>query len=140
MSAPKNSIIDPNTKFPHLPDAPIVEAVLHWKAPAGKTLDKETVQSQLRQRFPKYNCKDQQQHQLEAEIQKSPEKVELRHHSRWDGFRLTCQDPKDPYVVQFGPNGVVFSHLAKYTCWETFQREGIQFWDAFLDLAEAPIN
>lgn len=139
MSAPKKSIIDPNTEFPHLPNAPIVEAVLHWKAVAGRTLDKETVQSQLRQRFPKFDCKHQQRHQLEAAIQKSSEKVELRHHSRWDGFRLSSQDPKDLYVVQFGPNGVVFSHLAKYTCWETFQAEGLRFWDAYLELAEPPV-
>jgi uncharacterized protein (TIGR04255 family) len=139
MSVRKKFIIDLSKEFQRLPDAPIVEAVLHWQAAAGKTLDKAQVQKELGQRFPKYDCREQQQQQLEAAIQKSPERVELRHQTRWDGFRLTGQGDANGYVVQFKPNGVVFSRLAKYDRWTTFQEEGLRFWEAYLELAEPPV-
>lgn len=137
MSVRKRFIIDLSKKFQRLPDAPIVEAVLHWQAAAGKTLDKTTVQAELKQRFPNYDCHEQQE--MGAAIQASPKGIEVRQSTRWDGFRLTGQGDADRYVAQFKPNGVVFSRLAKYDCWDKFQADGLRFWDVYLELAEPPV-
>jgi uncharacterized protein (TIGR04255 family) len=128
--------IDLQEQFPHLANAPIVEAVLHWRAAAGKTLEKAQTQLELTRRFPDYNCVEQQE--LKAEFQRSPEGTEFLERSRWDGFRLTGQGPSERYVAQFTPNGVVFSRLPKYDRWEPFEAEGLRFWDAYLELADPP--
>lgn len=136
MPDPGAMKFDLQERFPHLENAPIAEAVLHWRAAAGKTLDKAHIRSELARRFPGYNCEEQQQ--FGAEFQRSPEGTEFRQHSRWDGFRLTGQGPSDRYVAQFTPNGVLFSRLPKYDRWEPFETEGLRFWDAYLELADPP--
>jgi hypothetical protein len=44
----------PGEPFPHLPRAPIAEAVIHWAARAGKELDRQALQQQLAERLPDY--------------------------------------------------------------------------------------
>lgn len=137
MSATEVFQIDDNADFPHLPGSPIVEAALHWRAAAGKPFDKSYVQEELKRRFPNYDCQTQQE--LGAAFQSSPEGMEFRQRSRWDGFRLTGKGEADRYIAQFKPNGVVFSRLKPYQRWEPFQAEGLRFWQAYLEIAEPPV-
>jgi uncharacterized protein (TIGR04255 family) len=135
MSRPKNFQIDVDHDFPHLPRAPIVEAVIHWQASPSRTLDREELKRDLEQRFTDYSL--HAQHRIEAALSASAEGVEARQRTRWGGFRLTSANEK--HVCQVTPNAVVFSRLAPYKDWPTFVTEALRYWDAFVALA-APVS
>lgn len=135
MGAEPIFIINREEKFPHLPAAPIVEAVIHWRSPAEKPLNDAAIPKKLQERFPEYQFQEQQE--IEAAVQTQPGNVELRQQTHWNGYRLT--NPKDRYIAQLTPHGLVFSRLAKYDCWTTFEAEAFRFWDAYVEVAEPPV-
>jgi uncharacterized protein (TIGR04255 family) len=126
--------IEVEREFPHLPKAPIVEALIHWQASPSKSLDRKDLEKELRERFSGYLLHVQQQ--VEAALSASAEGVETHQRTRWGGFRLTSGD--DKYVCQFLPNGVLFSRLAPYENWSRFVAEAQRFWAGFVELA-APV-
>jgi uncharacterized protein (TIGR04255 family) len=126
--------IDVDRDFPHLANAPIVEALIQWQASPSKSLDREELKKELERRFSGYSLHIQQQ--VEAALSASAEGMETRQRTRWAGFRLTSADEK--YVCQFLPNGVLFSRLALYENWSTFAAEALRFWTGFVELA-APV-
>jgi uncharacterized protein (TIGR04255 family) len=137
MSLPDETTIDLAEEFERLPSAPIVEAVIHWKAPAGKSLGKDALRKELISQFGDYELREQQA--FGAAMQASADAVELRQETRWSGFRLTGKGNTNPYVIQFKPNGVAFSRLKPYDRWGSFVEAAMPFWDAYLALAEPPV-
>ena len=137
MSRRKEFTTDLDKPFPHLSRPPIVEAVIHWQTAVGKVLHKSQVSEELMKRFPNYDC-HQQQVSL-AEFKGSPDGVEMSASAKWDGFRLNGKDDAKHNVVQLKPNGVVFSRVKQYDCWETLEAEALRFWDVFVELAEPPV-
>jgi uncharacterized protein (TIGR04255 family) len=137
MPARPTFTIDLEEDFPRLARPPIVEAVIHWRAPAAKPLKDSTVLKALQQRFDDYKWQEQQE--VGAAFQAQPGNVEIRQQTQWNGYRLTRQSETDRYVAQFTPHGVIFSRLAQYDCWATFEVEALRFWQAYVDLAEPPI-
>jgi uncharacterized protein (TIGR04255 family) len=137
MSLRNQLTIDLAEEFERLPSAPIVEAVIHWQAPAGKSLDQATLREELTRRFPNYDCKRQQGFQ--AALTGSADAVEFTQRTQWEGFRLIGQGDASRHVVQFRPNGVVFSRLTPYEHWEPFVAEALRFWQAYREIAEPPI-
>jgi uncharacterized protein (TIGR04255 family) len=125
--------IELDESFPHLPRAPIVEAVIHWQARAGRPLDPESLRKLLEERLPEYPNR-QAQHEVQLTANKSQADTELTHHARWQGFRLQSDDP--PHVVQFTSDGLIFSRLAPYDRWQSFEAEAFRVWDVFVDAAE----
>lgn len=129
--------LDINTPFPTLKDAPIIEAVIHWQAHAGKTLEPDALRATLTQRLPDYPIL-QAQHGMEIEAMGAPDgSSEVSHRTQWNGFRL--QDGQNYHVAQFTPTGVVFSRLKPYAGWNRFQAEALRFWTIFLELAEPSV-
>jgi uncharacterized protein (TIGR04255 family) len=137
MSLPDEITIALAEPFERLPSAPIVEAVIHWKAPSGKSLDKDALRNELNSRFADYELREQ--HEFDAAMQTSADAVEWRQQTRWSGFRLAGQGNADRYVVQFKPNGVAFSRLKPYDHWEPFLAAAMPFWNAYLELAQPPL-
>jgi uncharacterized protein (TIGR04255 family) len=135
MSRSGSFYIDRDRDFPHLAHAPIVEAVIHWQASPGKSLDREEWKTELTRRFGGYSLHVQQH--VEAALSASAEGVETHQRTRWGGFRLTGAD--DKYVCQVTPNAVVFSRLAPYENWASFVAEALRFWDSFGEIA-APVT
>ena len=124
---------DLDEQFPHLPSAPIVEAVIQWRARAEKPWEADTLRQQLSQRLPDY-LELKPQHEMQLELQfaghvAAPQQQRVR----WLGFRLVSADGR--YIAQFNRDGLVFSRLEPYNEWETFSSEGLRIWRAFLDLA-----
>lgn len=133
---PKISI-DLNETFPTLKAAPSVEAAIHWAAHAGKKLEPETLKVELTQRLPNYPLLQNQQG-IEFGASGLPDgSSQVFHKTQWNGFRL--QDQENQHVVQFMPNGVVFSRLEPYEKWETFSAEALRLWQLFVDLAEPTV-
>lgn len=125
--------IDLSEPFPHLPRAPIVEAVIHWQARAEAKLSEDELRPQLQERLPEYT-EIHSQHAISFEATGSPADSSMSHRTRWQGYRLERTDGGH-YVAQFTTDGLVFSRLAPYDRWETFEEEGLRLWDVFVELA-----
>lgn len=131
MIQPDNFKIEPSREFPHLPGAPIVEAVIHWRASPGNVLERDALKNELEGRFSGYSLHEQQR--IQAAFTASADGLEASQHRRWGGFRLTSADQK--YVCQVTPTAVVFSRLSPYEDWSRFAGEALRFWDGFVELA-----
>lgn len=121
-------------EFPHLPSAPIVEAVIHWRARINKTLVPADLKEQLVERLPDY-LEFEQQHelQLEAQFDSDGSSTQIRR-DNWRGFRCNSTDKK--HVAQFHRDGFIFSRLEPYEDWIRFSLEGLRLWQVFTSLAE----
>ncbi len=137
MSPLPKFCINLDEEFPTLKDAPIIEAVIHWQAHAGKTLEPEPLKAKLTERLPDYPIL-QVQHDMEISATGAVDgSSEIFHRTQWNGFRL--QDEQNHHVAQFTPTGVVFSRLQPYAGWNSFQTEALRFWSIFLELAEPTV-
>jgi uncharacterized protein (TIGR04255 family) len=128
--------IDPNETFPTLKAAPSIEAVIHWQAPAGKTLEQDSLREILTQRLPEYPIIQTQQ-DIQMEMGVLSGSPEFSQRIQWNGFRL--QDEQNHHVVQFMPSGVVFSRLEPYEKWEIFTAKALRIWQLFVELADPTI-
>lgn len=133
MTQPRQIKIDLNESFPHLPSAPIVEAVIHWRARAEKTLEPVKLSQGLRERLPDYpTVQPQQEVALEAQI--GPAGAAQAQRARWHGFRFESTDRR--YIAQFTRNGFVFSRVTPYENWERFADEAKRLWQIHVELTE----
>ena len=124
---------DLTKKFPHLPSAPIVEAVIHWRSRASKPWQQEALREELTKRLPDYpKCETQRELHVQAEIDAEGSKTQMRRDT-FLGFRLTSTDGL--HIAQFNRDGLVFSRLKPYDEWECFSQEGLRLWQTFLELA-----
>lgn len=125
--------IDLTESFEHLPNAPIVEALIHWRARAEKKLDPAALLDQLKVNLPDYpNVQRQQEFGLETEI--NADGGSLRQHHTWHGFRFESADKRQ--VAQYTRNGFAFSRLKLYEDWEKFEAEARRLWCIYRELAE----
>lgn len=125
--------IDLCEKFEHLPNAPIVEAVIHWRARAERKLQPDTLLEQLKAKLPDYPYSQRQQ-EFGLETEFNAEGGSLRQHHVWHGFRFESADKLQ--VAQYTRNGFVFSRLKPYQDWEKFQAEAQRLWCIYRELAE----
>ena len=120
--------IDTGRVFPHLPNAPITEAVIQVMAtPTGPLQD--LTQDGLKSEFGAYTVQPQTGfiHEMEAgsggfQYQTKP---------WWNGFRLTSADEK--HVCQIRPTTVIFSRLKPYEGWASFSGEFRRFQRKFTE-------
>lgn len=125
---------DLDERFPHLANAPIVEAIIQWAARARKTPGPDDLRQQLLERLPDYpDCRPQRLFRLEAQIEIDGSSRQVQHDT-WQGFRCTSSDKL--HIAQFSRDGVVFSRLKPYDTWESFAAEGMRIWQIFTDIAE----
>ncbi len=127
--------IEHSEKFPNLANAPIVEAVLHWQAMASKEYRETDLLEEMHSSFPNYTPTSQ--HNFEAGFTSTQEGMEFKQRRAWQGVRLTHpKDGQPRFVCQFLQNGVVFSQLAPYEKWETFEPEAKAFWNKYCQLGD----
>lgn len=127
--------IDLRETFEQLSAAPSVEAVIHWRARAGRTLDPDGLQHRLVNLLPDYpTVQRQQEFRVGAEL--GPEGSQIEHKQTWQGFRFQSSDNR--YVAQFTRNGFVFSRLTPYEDWTKFEAEALRLWQIYCELAEPP--
>ena len=129
-----NFKIDYTESFDHLPKAPIVEAVIHWRARAGKKIEPDLFLKQLQERLPDYSTV-QRQHELAfgGEVRPDGSSIQIKQ-DLWNGFRLETSDKLQ--VAQFTRNGFAFSRLKPYQDWDCFEAEAIRLWHIYCDLTE----
>jgi uncharacterized protein (TIGR04255 family) len=132
MSKPIPFPINWGEKFEHLLHAPIVEAVIHWRARADRTLDPQQFVEGLKDRLPDYP-QVQMQHKTQMEVHSGPAGSSASHQTQWHGFRFESEDKRQ--VAQFTKNGFVFSRLKPYEDWERFESEATRLWVMYTELA-----
>ncbi len=120
--------------FPNLTAAPIVEAVIHWRARAARSLQPHELQELLTRRLPEYpKCQPQHYLEFQAQLEGESASTVLRRDTG-HGLRLTSEDGRQ--IVQFTRDGVAFSRLTPYERWDAFAAEGQRVWRVFLELAQ----
>lgn len=132
MNAGSEFKIDLMEEFPHLDRAPIVEAVIHWRARGRKELQRDGLSDELKSKSGYPTVKTQKEVQLEAEI--GPQGASQAQRAHWHGLRLESADSRN--IAQFTRNGFVFSRLAPYEDWNRFAEEATRLWQVHVEIAE----
>ena len=139
MNTPGGLNLSVSQSFPKLAHAPVVEAVIHWRARAEKPFS-QALRSELETKFPDYECHEQRELFIKAEVTaKGPTAPKTAVTDNWDGFRLKGKDSAEGYVVQFKLDGLVVSRLAPYQNWETFETEAMRWWESYLEIAKPAV-
>ena len=116
-----------------LTNAPVVEAVIHWRARSETQLVPQELLDQLTKKLSDYPVVSPQ-HELEMEFTSGPEGASHSQKSHWKGFRFESADKL--HVAQFGRNGFAFSRLKQYDDWKQFTGEAIRLWEIYVEIAE----
>lgn len=116
-----------------LANAPVLEAVIHWRARSETQLVPQELLKQLTGKLPDYPVVSPQ-HELEMEFTAGPEGASHSQKAHWKGFRLESEDKL--HIAQFGRNGFAFSRLKQYDDWSQFTGEAIRLWEIYVEIAE----
>jgi uncharacterized protein (TIGR04255 family) len=132
-----NSLFEINLgeTFAHMPNAPIVEAVIHWQARPEQIPEPEKLLAELEEKLPGYP-NPQRQHEFGVETHIGPDGPTIQQHQTWHGFRFESEDKY--HVAQFTRNGFVFSRLKPYESWSPFQTEAMRLWAIYCELMSPP--
>lgn len=126
--------INASEEFPHLPSAPIVEAVIDIRAKSSVNLDEAITREFLEPRLEDYNFLDSQHelsHQVTFGVDIPPQQTTK---NAWKGVRFRTADEKN--IVQFNRDGFVYSRLAPYQNWTGFSSESLRLWQFFNEMAK----
>jgi uncharacterized protein (TIGR04255 family) len=136
MKLPPHFEIDVHERFPHLTNAPIVEAVIQWVARADSPLAPDDFRRQLVERLPDYpECHPLVELSLDVRFEEDRSSRHLPQNTLL-GFRLISADKL--HIAQFSRDGVVFSRLKPYGDWESFSSKAMRVWKVFIEVAQPP--
>ncbi len=128
--------IDMTEKFENLPNAPIVEAVIHWQARSESIQNHEQFYDQLKERLEGYPD-SHPEHEIKFQAEIGPEGVATNlGNPSWSSFRFTSADGLN--IAHFKRDGFAFSRLKPYENWGSFEAEAQRLWNIYLELAEPP--
>lgn len=115
-------------KFPHLGNAPIVEAVIEFQVVSIETWNHVALRDQLKSRLlPDYpNLQEGHQMQFILGLPRPAQDLGCI------GIRALSSDGY--YIAQFNQSGFVLSRVKKYDRWETFCQETNRLWDIYREL------
>ncbi len=127
--------IDTKEAFPYLPNAPIVEAAIHWQAAPADAFEPKKLHEVLREKLPDYP-EITPQVEVKVEHHVGPDGSRSSQSHAWQAFQIGRQD--EPYVAQFRKNGLVVSRLQPYERWTTFRDEALRLWACYEEIAAPP--
>ncbi|MBU6400955.1 MAG: TIGR04255 family protein [Verrucomicrobia bacterium] len=121
-----------NENFPHLANAPIVEAILDFRVrlPAGFEVARfKQLHPQFQADYPTVEDRKLVEHKIEQSPGKMPS------HSTKDhgviGYFFRSVDKAN--IVQFRRDGFTFNRLKPYTSWEQVFPEATRFWRIYVE-------
>ena len=134
MSAPGNVTIDVTEGFPHLPNAPIVEAVIDIRGRAEERWEEEAIRAWLKAQLPDYpEVISHREFRHEVKMAPGQEPQQTLQDLGWKGLRLQASDKL--HIAQFNRDGFVFSRLHPYESWEQLIGEGMRLWGIHREIA-----
>ena len=123
------SAATPADQFPHLNHAPIVEAVIDFRAPFRAKWVPEDLKRELAKALPEYPIIEAAlQPEFSLPVAGNPAGVKIANLG-CKGLRFRTKEQK--YVVQFNRDGFAFSHLPPYERWDSFVAEALRLWEIF---------
>lgn len=136
MSKSAFSTIDLAEKFEHLPNAPIIEAVIEFRARARMQWEETDVHRRLGESVAEYpNRQSLHQGSISAQFRataSSPPETHFEH--GWIGVQAGSTDGR--YIAKFTRDAFSLSRLAPYEDWGRFKAEAFRLWDVHRSLAE----
>lgn len=134
MSVLGTITIDLAEPFPHLPHAPIIEAVIEVRVRAEVPWEEEAIQAQIKAQLPDYPQVDSHR-EVRQEVKLAPgqESQQTLLDLGWKGLRLRSSD--NLHIAQFNRDGFVFSRLPPYESWEQLVSEGMRLWGIHREIA-----
>ena len=133
MSAITDLRIDLGEKFPHLRNAPIVEATIEVRTRAESAWKEADITQQVKSRLPEYP-KVQSQSRMIQEFTLGEIPSARTQSLGWQGLRAESGDGRQ--VVQFNRDSFVFGRLRPYEGWERLFAEAVRLWNFYVELAQ----
>jgi uncharacterized protein (TIGR04255 family) len=134
MSADQKFKIDISEKFPHLPRAPIVEAIIEIRARAEGAWEEAAVRTHFEPKLSGYSYLDAQrivEHQVQIQAGQAPK--QLVRELGLKGVRFRSVDNR--HIVQLNRNGLAFSRLQPYEDWGQLSSQAMRLWRTYLEFA-----
>lgn len=126
-------IINLTEQFPHLTQAPIVEAVIEIRTRAEVPWEEGSITRELKDRLADYpKLRAAHTGTLKLRVGGEVKEQQLEDHG-WSGLHGLSADER--HVAQFTRDSFVFSRLAPYQSWEQLSREGLRLWQIYLEVA-----
>jgi len=127
--------IDLSRTFPHLANAPIVEAVIEIRARVEAVWEESEIVPRLKSKLPDYP----DTHSINAVTQQFTFETAAApkigtHEMGWDGLRMRSADTH--HVVQFTRDSFLFSRLQPYESWEHLENEAMRLWEIHSEVAK----
>ena len=135
MSVPSVIIIDPTEQFPHLKNAPIVEAIIDLRARVEADWKESEITPALKRLlldYPKKLSMTGLQPEFTFGLGVVPEGKSIDR--GWTGVR--CQTEDGLQVAEFSRDGFMFARLRPYEDWGRLAGEALRLWRMFLDLGK----
>jgi uncharacterized protein (TIGR04255 family) len=134
MSVLSHFSIDINERFPHLPKAPIVEAVIDIRAHPTVSWDEASIRAAVEAKLSDYKfVNSQREFQWQTKIVAGKPPSQECRDLGWKGLRYDSPDKK--HVVQFSREGFAFSRLQPYHEWAQLRDEALRLWRVYVDTA-----
>ena len=122
-------------KFPHLRKAPIVEAVIDFRAKPTVQCEQKQFETYFKSEFKDYpavQIHNQVNYHLKPGAVEAPELAKAT--SSWRGLAFHSADKLK--IAQCQLDGFSFSRLAPYEHWEAFEEEALQLWQKYCALTK----
>lgn len=119
--------------FQHLPQAPLVEAVIDIRARATATFNENLLRPKIETALTGYhflNSHQELQHEIRVENGQASSQISFD----WKGLRFQSDDEK--HIAQFNRDGFVFSQLEPYQDWQQLHEEAMKLWPVYMELAQ----
>ena len=124
-------------QFPHLLKAPIVEAVIDFRAKPTGQCEQKKFETYFKEQFRGYPTLQVQFHN-QVSYQLRPSSVETSEPAKaissWHGLAFHSADKLK--IAQCQRDGFSFSRLAPYERWEVFEGEALQLWEKYCNLTK----
>lgn len=134
MMTPEEFHINLTDEFDHLPSAPIVEAVIHWRALSDNIQKPDEFCEELKRRLQDYPASQPQHEIVFQAMVGSEDMATTMSRPNWSGFRFTSAN--DLYIAQFMKDGFALSRLRPYENWKCFETEALRLWQMYLEIAK----
>jgi uncharacterized protein (TIGR04255 family) len=117
-------------RYPHLPKAPIVEAVIDWRVKLASTFEISRLKKLGESLGAKYSLSDEERHfQFGIKQLHGPQAELTSRQIGTRGFRFRSQDGLE--IATLSQDGFSFSRLKPYTRWDLVFGEAWRLWELY---------
>lgn len=120
-------------KFPHLDNAPIVEAIIDFRVKLPQNFQVEKFLA-LKEKLKNIYPKTMEQKFMRTKVEVKDEKITSQDLQKsLEGYFFKSEDEKN--IAQFRINGFTFNRLKPYTSWEEILPQVKDLWSLYIDIA-----